>query len=105
MSGGGGGRGAFAHVVLESLPRAYFFLYHAAGLRTGRRPAPRNHATARASASSAGAGLKPSSRSALACVTHIFFFAMRTASSGTRGGWPEMPAHALLHAPAQYATR
>jgi hypothetical protein len=61
--------------------------------------------TARASASSAGAGLKPSSRSALACVTHIFFFAMRTASSGTRGGLPETPAHAVLHAPAQYATR
>jgi hypothetical protein len=48
--------------------------------------------------------LNPSSRFALSCATHIFFFAIRTASSGTRGGCPVIPAHAVLHAPAQYAT-
>src|ERR1019366_6029520 len=79
--------------------------HYAAEFWTGRRPVLLNQATARASAWSAGAGLTRSSRSALACVTHIFFFAMRTASNGTRGGWPETPAHAVLQAPAQNATR
>ena len=74
------------------------------GLVDRPEPVPRNHSTARASACSAGAGWKPSSRFAFSCVTHIFFFAMRTASSGTRGGLPVTSAHAVLHAPAQYAT-
>ena len=66
--------------------------------------ASRNHSTARASATSAGPGSNPSSRAAFSCVTHIFFRAMRTASSGTRGGLPVTPAQAVLHAPAAYAT-
>ena len=52
----------------------------------------------------AGPGSKPSSRRAFSCVTHIFFRAMRTASSGTRGGVPVTPAQAVLHTPAHYAT-
>src|SRR2546426_1032214 len=44
----------------------------------------RNHSTACASATSAGPGLKPSSRRAFSCVTHIFFFAIRT--GGCRAG-------------------
>src|SRR4029077_8203798 len=64
-----------------------------------------NHATASARASRAGAGEYPSSRAAFSCETHIFFFAIRTASIGTRGGVPVRLAHAVVANPAEYARK
>jgi hypothetical protein len=68
------------------------------GVWTGRRPAPAEPLDGAGQRLLGRRGLKPSSRAALAWVTHIFFRAMRTASSGTRGGLPVRPAQAVLHA-------
>jgi hypothetical protein len=38
---------------------------------------------------------------AFSCETHILVFAIRTASSGTRGGIPVKLAHAVLAKPAE----
>ena len=63
-----------------------------------------NQVTASARALAAGQGEYPKSRAAFSWETHIFFFAMRTASKGTRGGTPVKSAHAVLKKPAANAT-